>query len=173
MPVAERCISWRAHKIYRSHNRDTSAIVSPEGSSRPPPHESAIFFLPRFVWTGPETTLESGFKRMRFGWAVWTNGRFVKTYINYGVSFFSKLSVFLLVCYTAVADYHLVGVTYDRSRSTATRTYKSNKFRLFRIFWKPNIFLHDLAIPRASTQSIRIRAIMLFQCPDRFVWMGL
>ena len=34
----------------------------------------------------------------------------------------------------------LVGVTYDRSRSTATRTSTSNKFRLFRIFWKPNIF---------------------------------
>lgn len=27
---------------------------------------------------------------------------------------------------------------------------------------------------RAPTQSIRIRAIMLFQkCPDRFEWMGL
>ena len=85
--------------------------MSPEGSSRPPPHESAIFFLPRFVWTGSETTLECGFKRMQFRCAVWTKGRFVKTYINYGVSFFSKLSVFLLVCYTAVADYILVGVT--------------------------------------------------------------
>ena len=94
-----------------------------------------------------KTNLESGFKRMRFGWAVWTKGRFVKTYINYGVSFFSKLSVFLLVCYTAVADYILVGVTYDRSRSTATKAYKSNKFRWFRIFF------YTTRPSRAPTQS--------------------
>ena len=87
--MARHSIRWRVHKIYRSksHNRIPRRFVAPDGSTRPPLHESAFFFTQIRVDV-PETTLESDFKRIQFRSAVWTKGRFVKTYINYRVSFF-------------------------------------------------------------------------------------
>ena len=168
MPVAERCISWRAHKIYRSHNReDTSVIVSPEaGSSRPPPHESGIFFFTQIRVDGPWNNSGERFQKN----AVWVSSvdkRPVRKNLHqlWGFIFFKTIPIL-------VSPLHSRSRLYDRSRSTATRTYKSNKFRLFKIFGN-GIFFYTTRPSRAPTQSIRIRAILLFQCPDRFVWMGL
>ena len=88
MPVAENSIRWRVHKIYRSksHNRILRRLWLLKGAqghlyTNPP-------FFTQIRVDVPETTLESDFKRIQFRSAVWTKGRFVKTYINYRVSFF-------------------------------------------------------------------------------------
>ena len=121
-----------------------------------------FFVLPRFLWTGPETTLEGGFKRMPFGWAVWARPVRKNLHQLWGFIFFKTIRILVSLLHGRSRLYSCgcdLRIDHDRRQRERIKAISSGCLGYF----GNRIFFYTTRPSRAPTQSIRIRAIMLFQ----------